>query len=90
MAPQTRRSLTCPAIHPPAKNSPLTFPPTLGQEQHSEATVGFVTLQTTLPEKKRTFFGEFSLCLSRACLGKMIIFSSIINGQKDRFGAPFL
>jgi hypothetical protein len=32
-------------------------------------------------------FGEFSLCLSRACLGKMFVFIHIIddNAQKDRF-----
>ena len=37
-------ALVCPAMHPASNVSPLTFGPTFGQEQHSEATVGFELL----------------------------------------------
>jgi hypothetical protein len=35
----------------------------------------------------RSFLSAVSLCLSRACLGKMIVFSLYVNGSKMPFFA---
>jgi hypothetical protein len=48
-----------------------------------------VVAQFTMQVRKTASFFEFSLCLSRACLGKMIVFISFlyINGSKMPFFA---
>ena len=37
--------------------------------------------------ERRSFLSAVSLCLSRACLGKMIVFSLYVNGSKMPFFA---
>ena len=65
--------LPAPAAAPPPPNSTLA---------HCVKACSKLTIISALL-RKTPFFFEFSICLSRACLGNMIIFST--NGPKEAF-----